>query len=169
MRRVMHDEQSDATRSDAHFLRAAIRLSEQGMQKGAGGPFGCVVVRNGAIVGQGHNEVLASNDPTAHAEVVAIRRASAACGDFRLADCTLYTSCEPCPMCLGAIHWARIPRVVYAATRADAAAAGFDDDLLYREFALPLERRSLRLEPLLRAEAAPILRAWSQLPQRVPY
>jgi tRNA(Arg) A34 adenosine deaminase TadA len=150
-------------------MREAIRAADAGMRAGRGGPFGCVIVRAGGIVGRGENRVLSTNDPTAHAEVVAIRDACRALATFRLAECELYTSCEPCPMCFAAIHWARIARVYYANTRTDAAAIGFDDDLLYREVALPPDRRAIAMTPLLRAEALATFRAWAAKPDRIPY
>lgn len=113
------------------YMELAIQEAEMGFLKGEGGPFGAVVVCEGQVIGAGHNEVLTSKDPTAHAEIVAIRRASAYLNRFDLSDCILYTTCEPCPMCYSAIHWARIPQVIYGATREDAAAVGFDDQLLY--------------------------------------
>ena len=119
------------------FMREAIRLSVEKMQAGLGGPFGAVVVRNGEIIARGYNNVLTSNDPTAHAEVDAIRKACAALGTFQLQDCELYTSCEPCPMCLGAIYWARPKVVYYGNTKEDAAAIGFDDQFIYDEINLP--------------------------------
>ena len=150
-------------------MRAAIELAEQGMRGGHGGPFGCVIVQRGAIVGRGHNRVTSSNDPTAHAEIVAIRAACAALATFRLDDCELFTSCEPCPMCLAAIYWARIPRVWFANTRADAAASGFDDERLYRELALPLPQRAVAMTQLLRDEAQVAFRTWPTLPGKTPY
>jgi tRNA(Arg) A34 adenosine deaminase TadA len=134
-------------------MREAIRLARQMMLRGQGGPFGSVIVRGGAIVGRGWNQVPSTHDPTAHAEVVAIRDACRRLGTFRLEDCELYASCEPCPMCLGAIYWARLGGVYYAATRADAAAAGFQDDFLYEELGRPAGQRRLPTRQLLRAEA----------------
>ncbi|HXD79639.1 MAG TPA: nucleoside deaminase [Puia sp.] len=134
------------TAIDREFLHLAIGLARQGIEAGRGGPFGCVIVRNGEIVGQGSNGVTSTNDPTAHAEIVAIRDACQRLGHFQLAGCTMYTSCEPCPMCLGAIYWARPARVVYAATRLQAAEAGFDDDFIYREIELPAEARKILFE-----------------------
>ncbi|HLZ86561.1 MAG TPA: nucleoside deaminase [Puia sp.] len=125
------------TEKDILYLQQAVALAREGVEKGMGGPFGCVIVRNGEIVGKGCNGVTSSNDPTAHAEIVAIRDACQRLGDFQLADCDVYTSCEPCPMCLGALYWARPRRVVYAATRHEAAEAGFDDAFIYREINLP--------------------------------
>ena len=118
-------------------MREAIRLAEEGVRSNRGGPFGCVVVRQGQIVARGTNRVTSTNDPTAHAEVTAIREACRELGTFKLADCELFTSCEPCPMCLAAIYWAHIPQVYYANTRTDAAAIGFDDDFIYRQIPLP--------------------------------
>ena len=130
------------TKEDIIFLRQAIDLAWRGMESGLGGPFGCIVVRNGEVIGKGSNGVTSTNDPTAHAEIMAIRDACRRLGDYQLTDCTVYTSCEPCPMCLGALYWARPRRVVYAATRQEAAAAGFDDDFIYREIdELPDQRK----------------------------
>ncbi len=141
-------------------MREAIRLSKEGMDSGHGGPFGAVVVKGGEIIASGYNRVLSSNDPTAHAEVNAIREACKILKHFQLDDCILYTSCEPCPMCLGAIYWARPKAVYYANTRKDAAKIGFDDDFIYKELELPFEMRRLPLLPLLRDEALPIFEAW---------
>ncbi len=151
------------------FMRAAIREATDSVRDGRGGPFGCVIVRRGAIVARGRNCVTATNDPTAHAEVTAIRAACAALGTFRLDDCELYTSCEPCPMCLGAIYWARLARVFYGATRTEAAAAGFDDDFIYREIPLPAAERTLPLDPLLHDEAQAPFQAWAARADKVRY
>ncbi|HVZ63657.1 MAG TPA: nucleoside deaminase [Lacunisphaera sp.] len=152
-----------------HFMREAIRLAEDGMRAGRGGPFGCVIVRSGEIVGRGHNRVTSTNDPTAHAEVVAIRDACAHLETFQLTDCELYTSCEPCPMCLAAIYWARIPVVYYGNTRGDAAAIGFDDDFIYQQVPLAPERRTVRMTPLLRDVAQATFRVWTQKSDKVKY
>jgi guanine deaminase len=151
------------------YMREAIRLAEDGMSANRGGPFGCVVVRGGEIVGRGQNQVTSTNDPTAHAEVSAIREACAKLGAFQLADCELYTSCEPCPMCLAAIYWARIPVVYYANTRRDAAAIGFDDDFIYQQVPLPPEKRAIRMTPLLRVEAQVAFRSWTAKTDKVRY
>lgn len=150
-------------------MREAVRLAEDGMRAGRGGPFGCVVVRKGAIVGRGSNRVTSTNDPTAHAEVTAIREACSALHTFQLADCELYTSCEPCPMCLSAIYWARIPTVYYGNTRADAAAIGFDDDFIYQQVALPPDQRAIAMRPLLREETLATFRHWADKPDKVRY
>ena len=154
---------------DTHFMREAIQLSQSGLRSGRGGPFGCVVVRGGKVVGRGSNQVTSTFDPTAHAEVVAIRDACKALGTFQLEDCTLYASCEPCPMCLSAIYWARIPNVFYGNSRQDAAAIGFDDDLIYREIPLPVDQRRVAMKPLLANEALPVFKEWAQKSDKTPY
>ncbi|HZZ56431.1 MAG TPA: nucleoside deaminase [Opitutaceae bacterium] len=151
------------------YMREAIRLSEEGVRSGRGGPFGCVIVRGGKIVGRGSNQVTSTNDPTAHAEVTAIRDACRSLGTFQLADCVLYTSCEPCPMCLSAIYWARIPEIHYGNTRADAAAIGFDDEFIYQQVPLPPEKRALRMRPLLRDAAQEAFRQWAAKADKIRY
>ncbi len=151
------------------FMREAIRLSIREMRRGGGGPFGAVVVRDGKIVGRGWNQVTSVNDPTAHAEIVAIRAACKRLKTFRLDDCDLYTSCEPCPMCLAAIYWAHLGHVYYANTRKDAARIDFDDDFIYREVALPIRRRKLRMRQLLHGEALAAFSEWQRKPDKVPY
>lgn len=150
-------------------MREAVQLAEEGVRHGRGGPFGCVVVRRGVVVGRGHNRVTSTNDPTAHAEVVAIRDACAHLETFQLNDCELYTSCEPCPMCLAAIYWARIPTVFYGNTRQDAAAIGFDDDFIYQQVPLPPEQRTVAMRPLLREEALATFRHWAGKPDKIRY
>ncbi|GAA4428349.1 nucleoside deaminase [Pontibacter saemangeumensis] len=150
-------------------MREAIRLSVDKMKAGYGGPFGAVVVRLGEIVSRGYNNVLTSNDPTAHAEVDAIRKASQALGTYDLSDCELYTSCEPCPMCLGAIYWARFRKVYYGNTRQDAARIGFDDALIYEEIGKPLEARKIPMQQLLPEEAKAGFEAWEQNEGRQSY
>jgi guanine deaminase len=151
------------------FMHEAIRLAEDGMRGKRGGPFGCVVVRQGKIIARGNNRVTSTNDPTAHAEVTAIREACRELGVFQLNDCELYTSCEPCPMCLAAIYWARIPTVYYANTRADAAAIGFDDDFIYQQIPLPPEQRALKMHPLLREAALTTFKTWNAMPDKTTY
>jgi guanine deaminase len=155
--------------SEDQFMREAIKLAEDGMQAGHGGPFGCVVVRAGQVVGRGHNCVTSTNDPTAHAEVTAIRDACSRLKTFQLTDCELYTSCEPCPMCLSAIYWARIPRIYFANTRQDAAAIGFDDDFIYRQIPLPLEKRAIKISQLLREEGLATFQGWTRKTNKVGY
>jgi guanine deaminase len=151
------------------MMQKAIELSIKGSSEGKGGPFGAVVVKDGKIVGQGHNQVTSTNDPTAHAEVVAIRDACKNLGTFQLSDCELYTSCEPCPMCLGAIYWARPARVYYANTREDAAAVGFDDAFIYEEIPLPLSERKIEMIQLGREEAQKAFIMWSEKENKIDY
>lgn len=151
------------------FMRAAIAEADAGMRANRGGPFGCVIVRRGAILARGHNCVTSTHDPTAHAEVVAIRAACRELGTFTLDDCELYASCEPCPMCLAAIYWARISRVYFGNTRTDAAAIGFDDDWIYQQLALPPAERRIQMVPLLREEAQAAFREWEAKGDRVKY
>jgi guanine deaminase len=151
------------------FMRAAIRLSRDKMRRNDGGPFGAVIVRRGKIVGRGWNRVTSTNDPTAHAEIMAIREACRRLKTFRLDDCELYASCEPCPMCMAAIYWARIGKIFYAGTRRDAAGAGFDDDFLYREVARPVSRRSIPMKQLLRKDALKAFAEWRKKPDKVRY
>jgi guanine deaminase len=151
------------------FMREAIRLSIQMMRRGQGGPFGAAVVRDGRIVGRGWNQVTSANDPTAHAEIVAIREACKRLRTFQLDDCDLYTSCEPCPMCLSAIYWARLGNVFYANTRRDAAKIDFDDDFIYREVALPIRERTLKMKQILHDEALAAFAEWQRKPDKIPY
>lgn len=152
-----------------HFMRAAIALSAQNMKDNTGGPFGAVVVKDGQIIGRGSNKVTSSNDPTAHAEVVAIRDACRNLDDFSLAGCEIYTSCEPCPMCLSAIYWARLEKIYFANTQHDAAEIDFDDRFLYEEVALEKEERSLPSVPLLRDEAIKVFDEWRSKTDKIPY
>ncbi len=151
------------------FLREAIALAIQGMQQRAGGPFGAVIVQDGVVVGRGFNRVLSTNDPTAHAEVVAIRDACTRLERRHLQGCTVYASCEPCPMCLAACYWAQVDRVFFGATAIDAAAAGFADDFIRRDLQLPLFERRLLLEPLLHEEALAPFTAWQAMVDRQLY
>ena len=151
------------------FMREAIRLSRQKMRANQGGPFGAIIVRDGKIVARGWNRVLATNDPTAHAEISAIRGACKKLKRFHLHDCELYTSCEPCPMCLGAVYWARLKTVYYANTRKDAAGIQFDDSLIYDEVRLPLRHRKIPMKPLLRREALKVFTEWKSKVDKVPY
>jgi tRNA(Arg) A34 adenosine deaminase TadA len=144
------------------FMLEAIRYSEHGMRNNEGGPFGCIIVKGDEIVGRGNNKVTSSNDPTAHAEVTAIRDACKNLNTFQLSDCEIYTSCEPCPMCLGAIYWARPKAVYYANTRLDAANIGFDDSMIYDEMAAPLEQRKIPIIQLGRDEAYKVFKAWQE-------
>jgi guanine deaminase len=154
---------------DERYLREAIARARAGALAGLGGPFGAVIVRDGRVLGGGENRVPTALDPTAHAEVMAIREACARERTFRLDGATIYASCEPCPMCLAAIYWARLARVVYACTREDAAAIGFDDALFYRELSLPPEQRAIPMLAGLRTEGLTALRAWCEKADRTAY
>lgn len=151
------------------LMRRAIALSAEKMRAGFGGPFGAVVARNGEVIAEGFNQVTSNQDPTAHAEVVAIREACRKLGSFNLQGCEMYTSCEPCPMCLGAIYWARLDRVYYANTRTDAAAIGFDDDHIYRELDRAIDDRAVPFIRLDSEEARGIFREWLEKPDKIPY
>lgn len=150
-------------------MREAIRISLLKMRRDHGGPFGAVVVRGGEIIGRGWNRVTSTNDPTAHAEIVAIRDACRQLKSFQLDDCELYTSCEPCPMCLSAIYWARLKRVYYGNTRKDAGRIAFDDDFIYREVALPISSRKIPMKQLLRKEALIAFVEWKHKADKVSY
>ena len=155
--------------TDEDFMRHAIALSRRGMAGGAGGPFGAVVVLEGRVVAEGWNQVTSTLDPTAHAEIVAIRRACTALGRFDLRGATVFTSCEPCPMCLAALYWSRCDRVVYANDRVQAAGIGLDDEFLYQEVPKPIEARSLPMQRLLGAEALEVFAEWTAKADRVAY
>ena len=157
------------TDQDKQFMTRAIELARAGMDNNDGGPFGCVVVKDGKIVGEGNNRVTSTNDPTAHAEVVAIREACNTLDAFQLDGCSIYTSCEPCPMCLGAIYWARPAHVFYACTREDAAAVGFDDDFIYDEISLPTDDRERVMINLLRDEGVALFQAWDAKADKIEY
>jgi guanine deaminase len=158
-----------ATGSTDAFMQRAIDLADESVRAGRGGPFGAVIVRAGKVVAEGANEVTSTNDPTAHAEVVAIRNACRVLGDFRLVGCEIYASCEPCPMCLGAIYWARLDRLVFAAGREDAEAAGFDDSHIYRELGTATEARRIPTARLLIEPARAVLQRWRVTPGKVDY
>jgi len=151
------------------FMREAIRLSQEHMQAWDGGPFGCVIVKDGEIVGRGWNKVTSSNDPTAHAEVVAIRDACQALGSFQLDGCELYTSCEPCPMCLGAIYWARPKKVYYACDKVDAANANFDDQFIYEELDKKHEDRQIKFVKIIQNEGQYVFDKWKKLDNKTDY
>ena len=156
--------------ADPHkFMRRAVELSAQHMRDGAGGPFGAVIVKDGNVIAEGWNRVTSTNDPTAHAEVTAIRDACKALGAFSLEGCEIYTSCEPCPMCLSAIYWARLDRIYFANSREEAAAIGFDDEFLYHEVPKPVEQRSIPTVKLALPEAAAVFAEWQAKPDKVEY
>ncbi len=151
------------------FMAKAITLAKENVQSVHGGPFGAVVVKDGEIVGVGRNRVTVDNDPTAHAEIIAIRDAAQKLGTFDLSGCQIYSSCEPCPMCLGAIYWARFDKLYYAATKDDAAKADFDDSFIYKEFALPKEERSILSVQMMRESAVKVFDEWIKTENKIPY
>jgi len=151
------------------FMREAIRLSFETMRSNTGGPFGAVVVKDGKIIARGYNKVVSTNDPTAHAEVVAIREACKVLNDFQLTGCEIYTSCEPCPMCLSAIYWARPDKVYYANTKEDAARIDFDDAFIYKEIGCELKDRKISVEQLLQEEAIEAFNEWKRKADKVSY
>ena len=151
------------------YMARAIELAIENVKRGRGGPFAALVVKGGAIIAEGANQVTRSNDPTAHAEVVAIRNACQKLNHFRLGGCDIYTTCEPCPMCLGAVYWSRVDRVFFAGRREDAAAAGFDDAMIYEELDRPLGARKLPMIPLMRAESQAAFEAWRNSGNRIDY
>ena len=151
------------------FMQQAISQSRQGMERGEGGPFGCVIVKDGKVIASAHNKVLCSNDPTAHAEMVAIRQACQHLGTHQLDGCELYTSCEPCPMCLGAIYWARPDKVYFANTKADAAAIGFDDHFIYQELDKPVTERKIPMLHQPHSAAEAVFTDWHKMEERKMY
>lgn len=161
---IMEDNKQHET-----FMRMAIALSVQNVSEQIGGPFGAVIVKDGKVIAQSANKVTSTNDPTAHAEVSAIRLACTALNTFDLSGCVVYTSCEPCPMCLGAIYWSRIETIYYANTKADAGKIGFDDKFIYDELDKPMEKRSLPVVQLLRDEAQEAFKLWETSPMRIEY
>ena len=151
------------------FMEQAVETAIKGVLSDEGGPFGCVIVKDGQIVGKGNNKVTSTNDPTAHAEVMAIREACKALNSFQLDDCILYTSCEPCPMCLGAIYWARPDKVYFGSNQVDAANIGFDDEFIYKEIPLPYEKRSIPFEQVGRDIALEPFLKWSEKQDKIEY
>lgn len=164
----MENSKTAFTTDDERFMRMAIDLSVANVANG-GGPFGAVIVRDGEVMATGVNRVTATNDPTAHAEVNAVRAACAAVGDFKLTGCTVYSSCEPCPMCLSALYWAGVARIFYGNTKADAKAIEFDDSFIYDEIALDCSERSIPCVNFMRNEALTAFRAWSAKPDKTTY
>jgi guanine deaminase len=157
------------TERELHFMQEAIDLARKGMNSNKGGPFGCVIVKDDKVIGRGCNCVASQNDPTAHAEVVAIRDACKNLQSFQLDGCEIYTSCEPCPMCMGAIYWARPAKVYYAGTRHDAAAAGFDDSLIYQELTAPVDKRKIEMVNIGREKSQVLFKEWIDKPDKTAY
>jgi guanine deaminase len=154
---------------EQQFMQEAINVGLSGMRNNLGGPFGCVIVKDDKIIGKGCNSVIASNDPTAHAEVVAIRDACKNLDSFQLEDCEVYTTCEPCPMCMGALYWARPKKIYYANSRYDAASIGFDDSFIYEEIILPIAERKMIMEYLKHEEAIKMFEEWRKLNNKTLY
>ncbi len=154
---------------DKNFIEKAIELSKKGIESEAGGPFGAVIVKNGKLIAEGFNQVTSKNDPTAHAEIVAIREACKKLGSFQLDDCIIYTSCEPCPMCLGAIYWARPKAVFYACTKEDAAEIGFDDHFIYDELEKPIENRKIKFINMEREKGRQVFDQWKNKEGKIEY
>lgn len=156
-------------KNDSYFIQKAIELSKKGMDTNAGGPFGAIVVKDGKIISEAYNQVTSTNDPTAHAEILAIRKACKKLKTFQLTDCTIYTSCEPCPMCLGAIYWARPKAVFYACTKEDAAEIDFDDQFIYNELEKPISFRKINFTNLERNKGKLVFKEWQQKENKVEY
>ncbi|CAN5505341.1 guanine deaminase [soil metagenome] len=157
------------TEEDEYFMLKAICLAQNGIDSNAGGPFGAIIVKDGEIIGEGCNQVTSTNDPTAHAEIIAIRKACQKLGSFQLDGCILYTSCEPCPMCLGAIYWARPEKVFFACTRKDAANIGFDDHFIYDEIERPIEERHIKNVNFMREEGLKVFGNWEIKTDKTEY
>lgn len=163
------EEQGEQTAAPSQYMDKAVERAIQGVLNNEGGPFGCIIVKDSKIIGSGNNRVTSTNDPTAHAEVIAIREACKALDSFQLDDCILYTSCEPCPMCFGAIYWARPKKVYYGCNKNDAANIGFDDDFIYKELDLDLIKRSIPFEQLNRKNALKAFKAWEDKEDKIEY
>jgi len=157
------------TEQQKEFMQEAINLALENVKSGNGGPFGAVIVKDNKIIARGANAVTSSNDPTAHAEVMAIRNACKKLKTFQLDDCEIYTSCEPCPMCLGAIYWARPKKIYFACTKKDAAEINFDDSFIYEEIPLPIEKRKIPTEQIMRNEAVKVFTAWKEKDDKIEY
>ena len=158
-----------ASTRESRYMLEAVRTGLEGMRSGKGGPFGCVIVKGDTIIGWGCNSVLATNDPTAHAEVVAIRQACSTLNSFQLDGCEVYTTCEPCPMCMGAIYWARPAKVFYVNARNDAAGIGFDDSFIYEQLALPADQRKIPMQKISLEEARQMFEEWRVIGNKILY
>ena len=157
------------TDRDSYFMQRAIDLAEKGIDSNAGGPFGAVIVKDNKIISEGYNKVTSTNDPTAHAEIIAIKAACKKLNSFQLDDCTIYTSCEPCPMCLGAIYWARPKKVFYACNREDAAMIDFDDQFVYDELKKQIDERRIEFKNIMKKEALKVFKKWKEKPNKIEY
>lgn len=157
------------TDRDSYFMQKAIDLAKKGMASNSGGPFGAVIVKDNKVIGKGYNKVTSKNDPTAHAEIVAIKEACEKLQSFQLDDCVIYTSCEPCPMCLGAIYWSRLKKVVYGCNRDDASIINFDDQFIYDELEKPINSRQIEFVKLMRQEALDVFKEWQKKSDKIRY
>ncbi len=167
--KALQNNEMESRPSHEHFMNEAVKSAIQGINKNEGGPFGCVIVKNGAIVGKGNNKVTSTNDPTAHAEVIAIKDACKNLNTFQLDDCIIYSSCEPCPMCLGAIYWARPKKVYFGSNKKDAADIGFDDAFIYNELPLAHDKRSIPFEQIERDNAIKAFKLWDDKEDKIEY
>lgn len=169
--KALSDQENSTPDKDIHkkFMMEAVETAIRGMENNEGGPFGCIIVKDGKIVGRGNNKVTSTNDPTAHAEITAIRDACKNLNSFQLDGCTVYTSCEPCPMCLGAIYWARPEKVFFGSNKKDAAEVGFDDDFIYKEIELDFDKRSIPFEQISRKEALKAFLKWKEKEDKTAY
>ncbi|RUA06899.1 MAG: tRNA-specific adenosine deaminase [Flavobacteriia bacterium] len=169
--KALSNHNSDIPQENTHkqFMKEAVDLAIRGMEKNEGGPFGCIIVKDGKIVGRGNNKVTSTYDPTAHAEITAIRDACKNLNSFQLNGCIVYTSCEPCPMCLGAIYWARPEKVFFGSNKKDAADVGFDDDFIYKEINLDYDKRSIPFEQINREEALKAFQIWNEKEDKTDY
>ncbi len=167
--KALEGENDSSLTDHALYMDQAIDAAIKGVLNNEGGPFGCIIIKDGKIIGKGNNKVTSTNDPTAHAEVIAIREACKALNSFQLDDCVLYTSCEPCPMCLGAIYWARPKKVYYGCKKSDAAKIGFDDDFIYKELDLEPGKRTIPFEQINRKEAIKAFEAWEKKEDKIEY
>ncbi len=167
--KALEEENDNSLTDHALFMNQAIDIAIKGVLNNEGGPFGCIILKDGKIIGKGNNKVTSTNDPTAHAEVIAIREACKVLNSFQLEDCVLYTSCEPCPMCLGAIYWARPKKVFYGCNKTDAAKIGFDDDFIYKELDLQPSKRTIPFEQINKEEAMQAFKAWEEKKNKIEY
>jgi len=167
--KALERQQNDPVNIHGQYMDRAIEKAIKGVLQNEGGPFGCVIIKDGRIIGSGNNKVTSTNDPTAHAEIIAIRNACQALNSFQLEDCIMYTSCEPCPMCLGAIYWARPKKVYYGCSKTDAAKAGFDDNFIYKELELDGNERTIPFEQMGRDRAIEAFKVWEAKDDKIGY
>ncbi|WKK66895.1 nucleoside deaminase [Lutimonas zeaxanthinifaciens] len=167
--KALNEQNDEVSYDENEYMEQAAAIAIKGVVQNEGGPFGCIIVKDGEIIGRGNNKVTSTNDPTAHAEIIAIREACKKLDSFQLEDCIIYTSCEPCPMCLGAIYWARPKKVYYGCSKTDAAKIGFDDKFIYQELNMELSKRKIPFEQLNRKEAMKAFKAWEEKEDKIEY